>query len=154
MKRRSEMNHLVSAAVPVLVALAGGCTTIGTGTGSTPSGPIPANLSWRGSDSVSETMNATLYDGKRYGGQFFQITKQTTIDNIGPRWSGDWYASWGRRRGWEHWDAMPTPDYSTHYTRRVVANLGTASGEHMRCKFQLAQTSGWRLSLVSDARRQ
>jgi hypothetical protein len=135
------MKYSVNAVLPLLMALASGCTTMGTGTGSTPSGANPVDFSWKSSDSVSGTMNASLSDGKTYSGQFFQITKETTVDNIGPLWSMGWGPGWGRRGGWDYWDAMPSAEFVTHYSGRVVANLGTASGEHMRCKFQLAHPS-------------
>jgi len=46
---------------------------------------------------------------------------------------------WGG--GWENWGAAPSTSFVTHYSGRVVANLGAPSGEHMRCKFQLAHPS-------------
>jgi hypothetical protein len=142
MNRRSDMTHpIVKLGLPLLATLAVGCTTMGTGVGSTATGTNPVNFSWKSSDdSVSGTMDATLSDGKTYSGQFFQITKNTTVDSIGPLWSG-WRSGWGRRGGWGNWDAFPSPDFITQYSGRVVANLGAASGEHMRCRFQLARPS-------------
>lgn len=135
------MTHsTVNLGLPLLAVLAAGCTTMGTGFGSTSSAATPIAFNWKSSDSVSGTMNATASDGKMYRGEFFQITKDTTVDNIGPLWSG-WYAGWGRRDGWYYWDATPSPSFVTHYSGRVVANLGAPSGEHMRCKFELAQPS-------------
>ena len=74
--------------LPLLLALAAGCTTMGTGFGSTAPGKNPVNFSWKSSDSVSGSMNATLSDGKTFTGQFFQITSDTTVDNLGPLWAG------------------------------------------------------------------
>ena len=121
-------------AVPWLAVLAAaGCTTLGVGTGATVSGADPVNFSWKSSDSVSGTMTATTPDGTTYSGQFFQVTRDTTVDSLGPLWTG-----WGRWGGfgWDDWAAGPS--FVTHYTGRVVANLTTPSGAHMRCKFQLA----------------
>jgi hypothetical protein len=136
------MRHsIVKLGLPLLVALAAGCTTMGTGTGSTLSGADPVSFDWKSSDSVSGTMNATAPDGKTYSGQFFQVTRNTTVDSLGPLWVG-WDGGWGGRRGgfgWNDWDAGPS--FVTNYTGRVVANLGAPSGEHMRCKFQLARPS-------------
>jgi len=91
-----------------------------------------AALNWKSSDGVSGTINATLAGSKTYGGRYFQITKDTTVDNIGPLWAG-----WGGRggRGWGYWGLEPSPDFITHYTGRVVANLAEPSGTHMRCQF-------------------
>jgi len=132
------MRHsTVKLGLPLLVALAAGCTTMGTGFGSTASGKNPVNFSWKSSDSVSGSMNATLSDGKTFTGQFFQITSDTTVDNLGPLWAG-----WGGRRwggDWGYWDAEP--DFVTHYSGKVLANLSSPDGEHMRCKFQLVHPS-------------
>src|ERR1700693_5083855 len=87
--RRSDMTHrTLKLGLPLVLALGAGCTTMGTGCGSTASGADPVNFSWKSSDSVSGTMSATLSDGKTYSGQFFEITKDTRVDNLGPLWSG------------------------------------------------------------------
>jgi hypothetical protein len=134
------MRHsIVKLGLPLLVMLAAaGCTTMGAGTGSTPSGADPVSFNWKSSDSISGTMNATAPDGKTYDGQFFQVTKQTTVDTLEPLWVGWGGGRWGGF-GWNDWDAGPS--FITKYTGRVVANLGAPSGEHMRCKFQLAHPS-------------
>src|SRR5713226_10267220 len=81
--RRHGMKHsTLRLGLPLLVALAAGCTTMGTGFGSTASGGNPVNFSWISSDNVSGSMNATLSGGKTYTGQFFQITSDTTVDNL------------------------------------------------------------------------
>src|SRR5467141_2701411 len=65
MNRRIEMRyHNAAVVLPLLVAIAAGCTTMGTGTGSTPSGANAATFNWKSSDGVSGTINATLADGK------------------------------------------------------------------------------------------
>ena len=138
------MKHsIVKLGLPLLVALAAGCTTMGTGTGSTLSGADPVTFNWKSEGGVSGTMDAAAPDGKSYSGQFFQITKNTTVDSLGPLWVG-WGDGFHRgfRRGfggfgWNDWDAGPS--FITSYTGRVVANLGAPGGEHMRCKFQLAR---------------
>jgi hypothetical protein len=135
--RRSDMrpSNLI-VALPLLAVLAAGCTTMGTGFGSTATGADHVNFSWKSSNSVSGTMNATLSDGKTYTGQFFQITSDTTVDNLGPLWAG-WGPGW--RGDWGYWSAGP--EFITHYSGRVLANLGTPDGQHMRCKFQLVHPS-------------
>ena len=127
----------VKLGLPLLLALAAGCTTMGTGFGSTAAGTNPVNFSWKSSDGVSGTMNATVSDGTTYAGQYFQITTNTTADNLGSLWDG-----WGpgfRRGRWAYWDAGP--EFTTHYTGRVVANLVAPSAKHMRCTFQLVHPS-------------
>ena len=132
------MRHsAVKLGPPLLLALAAGCTTMGTGVGSTPTGAHQVNFSWKSSDNVSGTMDATLSNGKTFSGQFFQITSDTTVDNLGPLWTG-WGAGFHRDE-WDMWD--PGPQFVTHYSGRVVANLGAPDGKHMRCNFQLVHPS-------------
>jgi hypothetical protein len=134
------MKHqTVKLVLPLLIAMAAGCTTMGTGFGSTATGTSPVNFSWKSSNGVSGTMNATLSNGKAFTGQFFQITSDTTVDDLDPLWTG--WGGRGRWGGeWGGWDAGPT--FVTHYSGKVVANLASPDGKHMRCKFQLADPSG------------
>jgi hypothetical protein len=136
--RSIDMKYQNAALVlPLLATIAAGCTTMGTGYGSTPSGASPTTFNWKSSDGVTGTMNATLSDGTTYSGQYFQITSDTTVDSVAPLWVG-WHSGW---RGAGFWDAAPTPDFVTHYTGKVVANLATPTSTHMRCKFQLVHPS-------------
>jgi hypothetical protein len=130
--RRSNIQMLLT----LLAVVACGCTTMGTGSGSTPSGGYTTVFNWKSSDGISGTITATLSGGQTYSGQYFQITKDTTVDSIGPLW----YSGWGGRNGWSGWDywgAYPSPDFITHYTGRVVAQLAAPNGTHMRCQFRL-----------------
>jgi hypothetical protein len=126
----------VMVALPLLAVLAAGCTTTGTGFGATATGANPVNFNWKSSDSVSGTMDATLSDGKTYSGQFFQITTDTTVDSLRPLWTG-WGGGW--RGDWGYWGAGP--QFVTHYSGRILANLSTPDGQYMRCKFQLVHPS-------------
>lgn len=134
------MRHaIVKLALPVLVVVAAaGCTTMGIGTGATLQGKDQVTFNWKSTDDVTGTMNAAASDDKTYSGQYFEVTRNTTVDTLEPLWVG-WRG--GRRGGlgWDDWDAGPS--FVTNYTGRVVANLGAPSGEHMRCKFQLASPS-------------
>jgi hypothetical protein len=125
--------------VAIFATIAAGCTTMGTGTGSTPSGGSPTVFSWESADGLTGTMSATMPGGQTYRGQYFQITKNTTVDSIGPLWVGGW-GGWADPRGWGsgYWGADPSRDFITHYSGRVVANLAQPSGTHMRCQFRLA----------------
>jgi hypothetical protein len=114
-----------------------GCTTMGTGYGTTAAGTNPVRFNWTSSDGLSGTMIATLTDGSVYAGSYFQITDTTTVDTLGPLWDG-WGPGWGFG-GWNYWDT--SPDFVTHYTGRVVANLADPEGKHIRCKFQLMHPS-------------
>jgi hypothetical protein len=139
-------SHRFQLVLALLAAIAAGCTTTGTGVGSTASGGSSTTFSWKSSDGVSGTMTATISGGSTYSGQYFQITKDTTVDSIGPLWNPGWGGpgGWGGRGdwgGWGYWDADPSPDFITHYTGHVVANLGAPNGKHMRCQFQLVHPS-------------
>ncbi len=126
-----------------------GCTTMGTGYGTTATGTNPVHFNWTSSDGVSGTMSATLADGNIYTGAYFQITDNTTADTLGPLWDG-WGPGLGYGvgydgnfgpdfGGWGDWNSGP--EFITHYTGRVVANLTDPTGKHIRCKFQLAHPS-------------
>jgi hypothetical protein len=132
-------NSTLKLGLPLLFVLAAGCTTMGTGFGSTASGSSPVTFNWKSSDSVSGTMNARLSNGAAFAGRFFQITSNTSVDTLGPLWAG-----WGRRGlwagDWGYWDAGP--EFVTHYSGRVLANLDGPGGEHMRCKFRLVDPAG------------
>lgn len=131
------MRHaIVKGGLPLLLVLATGCTTMGTGFGSTASGKEPVNFSWKSTDGVSGTMTATAPDAS-YSGQFFQITSNTTADSLGPLWAG-WGPGW-RRGGWAYWG--DDTDFVTHYSGKVVANLTGTDGAHVRCTFRLAHPS-------------
>lgn len=130
------MNHrLLTVALLLTAAGAAGCATMGTGSGSTASGADPVTFNWKSSDDVSGSITATLADGKVYSGRYFQITRDTDVSDLGPLWTG-WRPGW-RAGGWYDWD--PGPQFITQYSGRVVANLTTSGGGHMRCRFQLVR---------------
>jgi hypothetical protein len=132
-------NRLLLAVIPLAIALAAGCTTMGSGFGSTAAGTNPVSFTWKSSDDVSGSMTA-LAQGKTYTGQFFQITSDTTVDQLGPLWTG--WGRGGRLGPWYDWDAGP--QFVTHYSGKVVANLSEPGGAHMRCRFQLVHPADGR----------
>jgi hypothetical protein len=122
---------------PVLLAvgLTACAATMGSGVGSTPSGVERATFLWRSSGASTGQMTATLSNGEAFTGSYFQITRETRVDTLGPLWTG-----WGPRFGpWGYWG--PTDQFLTQYTGRVVGNLEAADGSHMRCRFTLARPS-------------
>src|SRR5258708_31281944 len=104
---------------------------MGTVTGPTLYGQSTATCIWKRSDGVSGTINATFSGGKTYSGQYFQITKDTTVDSIGPLWAG-----WGGRggRGWGYWGVDPSRTSSRttqgawwRISRKLVARICDAN---------------------------
>lgn len=112
-----------------------GCTTTGAGRGTLHDGVEAGGVSfhWHSTDSVSGAMTATLADGRSFSGNYFQITSETRIDRLHPLWIG-WRRPW---RGWPYWYSEPGPEFVKQYSGRVLANLGAANGEYMRCRFRL-----------------
>ena len=133
----------------LLLLFVAGCTTMGTGYGTTADGGNPVRFNWTSSDEVSGTMSATLPDGSLYTGPFFQLTSTTTVDTLGPQWTG-WGPAWGygsvyaRGPGWGYGEGILDggTESATHYTGRVVADLADSGGKHIRCKFHLVHPSG------------
>ncbi|HEX3845731.1 MAG TPA: hypothetical protein VHV80_15365 [Steroidobacteraceae bacterium] len=127
------IHRLSTAALLLIAAGAAGCATMGAGSGSTANGAHPVTFTWKSSDDVSGSITAALADGKTYTGRYFQVTRDTDVSGLGPLWAG-----WGpgrRMGGWYDWD--PGPQFITHYSGRVVANLTASGGGHVRCRFLL-----------------
>lgn len=111
-----------------------GCTTTGAGYGSVRGADQGGvTFDWKSSDDVSGQLTATFADGRTFSGTYFQITSDMRTDRLAPLWDG-WNPAW---RGWRHWYAEPVPEFAKFYSGRVLANLRTAEGEHMRCRFRL-----------------
>ena len=62
MFKRASSNFI--ALLPLLFSA--GCTTMGTGYGTTATGANPVHFNWKSSDDVSGTLYATLADGSVY----------------------------------------------------------------------------------------
>lgn len=121
----------------VALALAG-CATTGLGIGSTSTGRHKVLFKWKSSGSVTGSMKASVRNGTTYSGQYFQITSDTSLNGLAPLWVG-WDPDWGMGDwdddDWDDWG--PSPQFITHYSGRVVANLASPDGAHMRCRFRL-----------------
>jgi hypothetical protein len=110
---------------------------MGTGSGDVSPGGAPVAFSWKGTEGgTTGTMSATLADGKTYSGPYVQITQQVrTQDFVGDRGWGDyWGGGWTEFDGW---GPYPLDAIATQYSDRVTANLQTADGQRMRCRFRL-----------------
>jgi len=114
---------------------ASACVSSGVGSGSTRDNAVHATFMWKSDSDRTGVLTATLSNGETYSGQYFQITSETRVDQLGPLWDG-WHRGW---RGQRYWDAYPTSAFVTHYSGRVVANLLGPAGQHMRCHFQLVR---------------
>lgn len=113
------------------------CQTAGTGSGNVRGTQKPVAFTWQSTDSVSGDITATFGSGEVFKGTYFQITSDTRVDRLDPLWYG-----WNRRyRGWRHWARNPGPDFIKTYSGRVLANLHSDDGDHMRCRFTLISPS-------------
>jgi len=120
------------------VTLLAGCVSTGVGTGETAGGGSAVSFSWSSDNARTGTMTATLTTtGEEFSGRFFQVTSETRVDELQPLWSG-WRRRW---HDWPYWGDDFGPSFMTHYSGRVLANLASASGEHMRCNFRLVRPS-------------
>lgn len=113
------------------------CQTAGTGSGNVRGTQKPVAFTWQSTDSVSGNITATFGSGEVFKGTYFQITSDTRVDRLDPLWYG-----WNRRyRGWRHWARNPGPEFIKTYSGRVLANLHSDDGDHMRCRFTLISPS-------------
>jgi hypothetical protein len=89
---------------------------------------------WRSSDDISGTMTASFSDGRQFSGPYFLITPETQVDQLKLLWQG-----WTGSHEWRHW--QPGSSFVKDYGGEVLANLGTTSGERMRCQFRMSRDS-------------
>ncbi len=117
------------------------CKSTGSGEGESPKGDVHVRFQWQESSPTSGVLHATLTKPggaeEMYSGQFFQITRDSTLETLAPLWH-PWYVGWG---GWPDWGPDPTISFITHYTGHVVANLAGPDDQRMRCHFQLLRAS-------------
>jgi len=127
------MKALVATALVSCGLLLAGCATTGTGHGDVQkSGTVPVSFHWNSTDGgISGTMSASLSPGRSFSGEFVEMTTETHIDDLDHMWHG-WAPGWGA------WGPGPANGFVRSYSGRVLANLSDANGEHMRCRFRLA----------------
>ena len=95
----------------LLIVVTVGCKSAGSGIGESATGDVQARFTWQQSDPLSGTLTAMVSgqnDSETYTGKFYQITRNSRIDTLGPLWH-PWHPGWRGR-----------PD-----------------GKRMRCEFQL-----------------
>ena len=128
-------------AVALSACLLSACATqsAGTGSGNVRGTRKPVAFTWQSNDRVSGDITATFNDGQVFKGTYFQITRDTRVDRLGPLWDG-WGAPYPRT-GWRYWDRDMDRQFIQEYNDRVLANLLSNSGNHMRCRFTLVTPS-------------
>ena len=127
------MRAVVATALVSCGIFLAGCATTGTGYGGVQTGGRePVSFHWKSTDGgISGTMSATLSPGRSFSGQFTEMTTETHIDALDHMWHG-WAPGWGA------WGPGPANGFVTSYSGRVLADLSDANGEHMGCRFRLA----------------
>jgi hypothetical protein len=129
------MNKSICIVLAALAMAACETQSAGTGSGNVRGTQKPVAFTWQSADSASGDMTATFGSGRVFTGSYFQITHETRVDRLDPLWAGWSHAN--RRDDWRYWDADPGSDFVKSYSGRVVANLHSDNGEHMRCRFNL-----------------
>jgi hypothetical protein len=141
LRNDASMNKTLLFALASLVLA--GCQSAGTGSGNVRGTRKPVAFTWQSTDSVSGDITATFGTGDVYKGTYFQITRDTRVDRLEPLWDG-WgrpYTRTGPRTGWRYWDRDMDREFIKEYSGRVLANLRSENGNHMRCRFTLISPS-------------
>jgi hypothetical protein len=125
----------VTALATSLVLSACSTTSGGTGSGNVRGTRKPVAFTWQSTDSTSGDITATYANGKVFKGAYFQITRDTRVDRLDPLWAG-WSTPY-QRTGWRYWDRAEEREFKKAYNGRVLANLRSDAGDHMRCHFTL-----------------
>jgi hypothetical protein len=128
--RRTRLAVLSAAVLAVC-----GCTCTSDGLElNLPDTDSRAELSfeWRSIDAMAGTMTATAADGHAYSGPYRKITPDARSDQLAPLWEG-----WKDTRGWTSWRPENASAFMKVYDGMVLADLRTAHGERMRCRFEL-----------------
>ncbi|HTU66492.1 MAG TPA: hypothetical protein VMF52_11125 [Steroidobacteraceae bacterium] len=133
------MNRILLGALASAAAFAmSACETsnsAGTGSGNVRGSTKPVAFTWESSGNDSGNITATFGTGRVFRGKYFQITSDTRAERLDPLWDG-WERS-SRRGSWRYWERDPGPGFAKTYSGRVLANLHSEDGEHMRCRFTL-----------------
>ena len=129
------MNRSICIALATLAMAACETQSAGTGSGNVRGTQKPVAFTWQSDDSNSGDMTATFGTGRVFRGSYFQITHETRVDHLDPLWDG--WSHTSRSGDWRYWDADRDSEFVRTYSGRVVANLHTDNGEHMRCRFNL-----------------
>jgi hypothetical protein len=131
----------------ILGLLVTGCHHSGTGSGDLQSAPAPSSgaeaaegqavFSWKsGGDPTRGQIEATLSDGRRFTGEFLQLTETATSTAFTPYWAAWTNPGWGAPGIWYAGPATTTA-FITEYSGQVLAHLRGPSGQKMRCRFVL-----------------
>ena len=123
-------------ALASLVLAACETTSAGTGSGNVRGSQKPVAFTWQSEGEHSGDITATFNSGRVFKGEYFQITRDTHVSNLDPLWDG--WSSTHSGDNWRYWDPDAGPRFVDTYRGRVLANLQSDDGEHMRCRFTLA----------------
>lgn len=120
-----------------MILALGACAATGTRAGSSASGQKPLTVVWQGANGASRgTMHATLADGRTFTGTYLQVTSQTPSVSAPPELERE------RNYGWPDWtwgspETSSTTAPAALYPAAVVADLASAEGTRMHCRFRL-----------------
>jgi hypothetical protein len=131
------MKKSLLAVTALATLMISGCATqsAGTGSGNVRGSRKPVAFTWQSTDNNTGDITATFGSGQVFKGRYVQITRDTRVERLDPLWDG-WGAPYPRT-GWRYWDRDMDREFIKEYNGRVLANLRTDQGDHMRCRFTL-----------------
>ncbi len=129
------MNKIFLVMLATLALAACETQSAGTGSGNVRGSQKPVAFTWQSEGDNTGDITATFGTGRVFKGTYFQVTRDSRVDRMEPLWDG-----WGRpyrRNAWRYWGPDTGSDFVKTYSGRVLANLHSEDGEHMRCRFTL-----------------
>jgi hypothetical protein len=131
-EQRVKLESVLAGCALALAACASRQT--GSGAGTLVAAPgAPVQFTWTSDDGgQSGTMTAQAGD-RTFSGRFFQVRQGVQRAVLEPLWVG-WPHGWA---DWRYFGPVAAEEFATLYSGKVVANLSSADGGRMRCRFHL-----------------
>jgi hypothetical protein len=95
------------------------------------------HVTWKsdGGSTTDGSMQAEVPGHGLFSGNYLQINSSEDAERAGQFFADAWYPGWS---AWEGWGLEGGPDLLSEYSGKVITVMRSDLGEHMRCRFDLA----------------